>query len=481
MNVPPTDITNASNSQIKRIDQEILDHEDAIRELRSRRNLLMPVSRLPVEVLCAIFMCVPDKSRYYRWHWITVTHTCRLFRTIALNCPALWSTPDFTKPKLAYEMIKRSKMAPLTIQVIPEYPLTPRVVDAVSVGLKQLPRINKIHLLASGDNMYKLLSGVHDPAPFLRTLILDSIHTRVESYVLRPDFLGGDAPQLTHVDLSSCHLSWDSCFLRNLIYLRMHYPGPPVPTLGQFIIALTGMPQLQVLDLDCALPDSTYTRTDEKSYVDLPCLRKLYIAGTLSECAIFITHVYIPPSATVHIKAICEQPEKDSVTPGLINQVCRWLTVSRDTTKTTIRSDAGIPLIKGLLVEMSKFELVIEAWGSESIANPTTMCHPASTHRSATNSGSLKLELNWSRTVTSQLYNELVVAVCSLLPLRQLRNLLVKNEYPVDSLTFVKAFGLLPNVHTVTIVSDSAKEVIEALNPAPTVPISTDSSSATLP
>ncbi|KAJ4469563.1 hypothetical protein J3R30DRAFT_3304062, partial [Lentinula aciculospora] len=453
------------------IDQEILRYEEAVRDLKSRRNLLAPISQLPAEILCTIFLfcSVADPltgTTYpadYRWRWITVTHISRLWRDIALSCPALWSKPEFTKTEWAYEMIRRSKMAPLIIEVTPNNWITPRVVDAVSEGLKHLPRINEIHLSVSRENMDKLLSGINHPAPFLRTLFLDIsrndpyYHSRAEPYILPGDFLGGDASRLSHIELTRCHLRWDSSLLRNISFLKVHNPGPPAPTLDQFIDALAGMPQLEVLDLENTLPGTPLTKATERPGVTLLRLRKLRTVGALNECAIFLEHVVLPPNATIHIVAKCgDAPESGSPTLQLIHDVCQHLPVVREMASS--KSSTNCPPIKSLLVHSTGIGsgVVVEAWNSMTFNS--FACAPSV--------GWLKLEFSWQRAGDKQLHNEVVVAVCRPLPLTHLRNLHVRNVYhdSVSSPTFARTFGTLPKVNSLTVEGSSAYELVDALN-----------------
>ncbi|KAI0039928.1 hypothetical protein FA95DRAFT_1462389, partial [Auriscalpium vulgare] len=59
-------------------------------------NAGLPVSRLPPEILSAVFSILTDIDRP-RNHgkslaWISITHVCRKWRDVALNNPTLWST-----------------------------------------------------------------------------------------------------------------------------------------------------------------------------------------------------------------------------------------------------------------------------------------------------------------------------------------------------------------------------------------------------
>ncbi|KAJ3721143.1 hypothetical protein C8R42DRAFT_669943 [Lentinula raphanica] len=476
---------NASNFQFDQIDQEILRYEEAVRELKFRRNLLAPISKLPAEILCAIFMfCnVPETPSNYasynpHWRWVTVTHISRLWRNTALNCPALWSKPEFTRTEWAHEMIKRSKMAPLTIEVNSNIWLTPRVLDAVSEGLKHLPRIHEIRLSASRDNMVKLLGDVNRAAPFLRTLTLDvgrndyHYHPLTEPCMLPDDFLAGDASRLSHVELTRCHLSWDSTLFQNvnISFLKVHSPGAPAPTLDQFIGALIGMPQLEVLDLENTLPASSVTGSIEKPGVSLPRLRRLRTVGTIDECAIFLQHVVVPPNTIVHLVAKCKDvPEVGSPTLQLVHDVCQHLPVVREIASTSKHSSA--PLIKSLLVQSSGpgDGVLIEAW---STVPKTKLIHPALYPRDITFSpasvGWLKVELSWRHVHFRQCHDEVIQALCRPLPLAQLRNLHIKrgcfdDSFDVSSATISSTFGTLPKINSVTIEGDNAYSFVGAL------------------
>ncbi|KAF5387398.1 hypothetical protein D9757_005781 [Collybiopsis confluens] len=493
-----TTIANATQAQLDHIDQEILNHEEAVRELKSRRNLLAPISKLPAEILCTIFMfCnAPDHANMYapaeitRWRWIIVTHISRLWRASAMNCPILWSKPEFTKTDWAYEMIRRSKKAPLTIEVNSNYWLTPRVVDAVSEGLKHLDRINEIHLTASRDNMEKLLSSINLPAPFLRSLHLDIgrsdyyYHSRAEPYMLPENFLAGDTQKLRHIELIRCYLRWDSPLLSNLSHLQVHNPGAPAPALDQFLVALSAMPRLETLDLEHALPLSADTASTEKPRVNLARLRKLRIVSSLTECAIFLDRVSFPSSATAHIVVRCaDPPENGSESLDLVTTVCQRLPVVQES------SNSRTPVIKSLRVQSlgPGFGVIVEAWSNpQMLKNKSSAVIPNSdmpiTLNSFVNplSGAwLKLEISWQTTMTRQLHNEVVAAVCTPLPLSQLKTLHVWTAYHdcFNSLTFARTFGVLPKVNQLTVQGDSAHELVEALNPSRTM-FTTDPSSS---
>jgi hypothetical protein len=89
------------NDKISSLQEQVSESTQA---LRSRRNALAPISRLPPEILAAIFSllsfykCGMD-ILIYPGHksCMLVTQVCRRWRETSLNHPGLWSRINFTK------------------------------------------------------------------------------------------------------------------------------------------------------------------------------------------------------------------------------------------------------------------------------------------------------------------------------------------------------------------------------------------------
>jgi hypothetical protein len=59
--------------------------EGAILALKSRRNSLAAISRLPPEILSKIFVCCAATSGL-TMDWVKATHVSRHWRTVAMGC-----------------------------------------------------------------------------------------------------------------------------------------------------------------------------------------------------------------------------------------------------------------------------------------------------------------------------------------------------------------------------------------------------------
>ena len=99
------------------IDRDISRLEEKIRALKSRRNELSPISRLPVEILCKIFSLIENKFcfSHFKSSWTNFSRVSRHWRSSALSAPELWTKIPLNHPRCAQEMLIRSKMAKLTI------------------------------------------------------------------------------------------------------------------------------------------------------------------------------------------------------------------------------------------------------------------------------------------------------------------------------------------------------------------------------
>src|SRR5712671_178684 len=87
----------------------------------AQRNMLVPISILPAEILARIFHFSASSEQPYSRSlgWIHVTHVCRRWRQIALDDSTLWthfSTSPRNKEWIA-ERLSRARNSPLVIEL----------------------------------------------------------------------------------------------------------------------------------------------------------------------------------------------------------------------------------------------------------------------------------------------------------------------------------------------------------------------------
>ncbi|KAJ7742580.1 hypothetical protein B0H16DRAFT_1563039 [Mycena metata] len=246
------------------------------RALRTRRNSLAPISRLPTEVLAPILeLCpaidadVPDFATGNFVLGITVSHVCRRWREIAMKSPHFWAhivVPS--RPRWALELLKRSQAAPLTVGVNFGLTTTKHVV-ARDLVLAQLPRIRELHVRMP---IYpaSVPASLLLPAPNLETLALSASQSS-------PFF--GQA-SLRHLSLRFCLLQRESPLWEGLVSLEL------VSTPINFVF---GLPHLRALTLIESYP--TAVETSEPVSLGL---ERLEITADASFCSFFLQGLILP-------------------------------------------------------------------------------------------------------------------------------------------------------------------------------------------
>ena len=242
------------NTAYVHIQKEIQALEAAIRALKGRHNSLSPISRHPAELLSRIFelLAHSEDSRPFqrRTHWVGVSHVCSQWRHIALECLRLWShITCFPYSRWAMEMLKRSKMAPLTVEGRAGWgPIASAQDKVVTAALEQLSRIEHLTLTLHGlpklKDIFSCLSGA---APLLHTFQV----TSDDPQTILPEniFSGpGGAPQLHCLSLDRCTVNWKSELLRSLTHLTV----ARVST-DELITNLDNLPQLESIHLSLVM------------------------------------------------------------------------------------------------------------------------------------------------------------------------------------------------------------------------------------
>jgi hypothetical protein len=117
---PDHDIAESTGTLVSRIDDEIERSREHLRSLLCQRNKVVPVNRLPAELLCLIFSMVQERWSKPDPLRLAFTHVCKQWRFVALSCPALWNYVETESPSgclLANETIQRAKGLPLLVNI----------------------------------------------------------------------------------------------------------------------------------------------------------------------------------------------------------------------------------------------------------------------------------------------------------------------------------------------------------------------------
>jgi len=317
------------------IENEITGLFTAIYKLRSRQNTFSRICRLPPEILSQIFIFTTFTNVEIQLtlplSLIRVTHVCRHFRAVALECPALWTEIYFPSTPWATEMLKRSKGADLILNFrkVGDRLLFDRTlgkIEPLKEALTQVHRIQDIELNAVATAELNLLfaDGFQVEAPKLRSLSIKkftnpyAITPIIEPrYTLPSKFLCDGAPQLQRLELVGCCLPWQdgipnlftSCL--TTLVLSQSNGNLQQPTLPQLLDVLETLPLLQRLELEYTLPitpDDVKFLPRSGRVISLSRLQRFRLKGACLECASLINALSFPIEAT--IKVDCDPPKE---------------------------------------------------------------------------------------------------------------------------------------------------------------------------
>lgn len=165
-----------------------------------------PVSRLPDEILCEIFVLtrLAQESSSHPWKrpekwditWIRLSHVSRRWRTAALNEPNLWTNPPLWNPTWTQIMLRRSKMATL-----PEILLDPLNMkeDVVASVLQHVARISDLTIRRTSiGNLERILAILPSAAPALKKLSINC----PEGHLEFDDLLSLSVEPSRHINLT---------------------------------------------------------------------------------------------------------------------------------------------------------------------------------------------------------------------------------------------------------------------------------------
>lgn len=156
----------------------------ALHNVGFRRNSLVPVNRLPPEMLQRIFLFVatpsPLTSRTVDHNYISFAEVCQYWRSVALRSAALSTCPQFSRPLLAARMLERSR--PMLLDVRARFPPKPHDKPLHAALDVERHRIQSLRFsLDDEKNLEKVTVAMQVPLPALRDFGLDLIRDEDDS------------------------------------------------------------------------------------------------------------------------------------------------------------------------------------------------------------------------------------------------------------------------------------------------------------
>ena len=322
-----TSLAESRDHLLQAIDGEIISLEESTRALRSRRNALAPISRLPLETLAAVFFFLsPPATFFTSFHfnrygyfndyghlaWMRVAHVCQQWRETALNNPRLWSHINFTintvklTPVAMAEVLARTKMEPLHLEA-----------DFSKFSAAQLDAFGRqleVHIshtrhLSIRGHLQSALDRLVSSAPTLESLFLahSHLHSELSQAVIPVNVFNDTAPSLTTLELLNCDVSWKSHFFKGLRTLKIRGLSIEArPRLEDWLDALNEMAQLETLLLSNATPPAPPAASlisEPSRTATLPSLTRFDISASARDCALALAHLVLPALTELQVNA----------------------------------------------------------------------------------------------------------------------------------------------------------------------------------
>ncbi|TCD68955.1 hypothetical protein EIP91_009345 [Steccherinum ochraceum] len=310
------------NRPIAAVENEISYHAQKLLSLRVQSNRLLPVGRLPPEILSKIFLHCRDVSdtAYFpsnsAYRWTFITHVCHYWREVGLSTPHLWSVIHLgcISRSFAEALVLRSKAAPLYLDADPGN--RPYMDGLLQITTPLLHRARTIRFELK-DKLYEAFpSEFSAEASELQELSLrpDCSQT-TRGYVPPPlpIFLTRcNAPQLKVLEVSLYTIPWNLVRLPSTL-ARLTIINPSrQSTVSEVVAAVLGLTALQYLffeDIFASAPfaaevDGSVQYPKVTTRLTLAHMTEIWMAGSAIECIHFLDHLVLPHPATVDFEAL---------------------------------------------------------------------------------------------------------------------------------------------------------------------------------
>ncbi|KAI0043301.1 hypothetical protein FA95DRAFT_1563477 [Auriscalpium vulgare] len=269
-------------------------------------NAELPISRLPPEILHAIFAILSTidplgfSTRQRSLAFVLVTHVCQRWRHIALHQPTLWAHHIFLPfprgNRWLDAFLTRARDAPLKVDASCE--VQPPMSPSDRVQLSAIVARTQVLHLRSFRPIFPTLSY---PAPLLHTL---EVHQSLNSpnFMLSEELLGGPAgtPHLRHLEVFTwTALPWTWSRLEQLVSIKfIQHTGSE-----DFSEALSALGRMRALEKLVLYLTLTTVNEEPRPVVALEKMRHkmrhvtLYMHPADARC--LLTHLALPTDVCI--------------------------------------------------------------------------------------------------------------------------------------------------------------------------------------
>jgi hypothetical protein len=266
--------------------------------IRFKRNRLLPINRLPPDVL----VLIPDywSSRKRAKNLIALTHVCQTWREIFISRASLWTDFYCVDGEKTRVYLDRSGSAPINVQLERKLGLSPND-PFLQIAPHAISRLRHLYVRTTPDHFQNIIQHLFHPAPLLKVLTIDATFIdRSRCAALPTDLFHGDLSSLRELRLDSVQteLPWRN--MNNLTSFSCALPFSLGFTIsvGQILDFLENSPRLVRVGLSFAAPSPG---VQGERLVGLAHLRTLFISGSQPPC-LLLNHLIVPVGANVSTK-----------------------------------------------------------------------------------------------------------------------------------------------------------------------------------
>lgn len=442
------------------LDAELNNLDYYRRQILTLKNDLVPVCRLPPEILVTIlshvaplmdfrndvelpFLTVyPPAERKEEVQdiisLISASQVCRYWRNVALDCASLWANIWVENTLWTQEMLKRVRGVPLELSGPSE---DPHAFQSICSLLSSSSPYRRLSICIP--KTYSIEDLLSRPAPTLEVAV---IQVKSKAYGRFPSqIFSQNAPHLRHLRLEGkleYHEILRSPIMHNLIHLELRSPDEElVPNHSELLEIISQMPQLKNLCLFDVLPAESLQSLvsnppSSSDIVRLPNISNLVLRGFSESCANFAQRIRVHPQCHFEFETDHHVDEYEGLSPSAT--VIPLLSAIPSISSPPIRAllmDVGSPGISDPFVALWNLSLPAKVIHTDmSRIRDLTQKAMRAIIKYVDWDGSTNLA-KWE-----ELNHDIVTTICEQLHLDQLQDLVIK--YQSTTLIFRLAFWI---------------------------------------
>jgi hypothetical protein len=286
--------------------------------IRSWRNRLPPVNKIPPEILSLIPDFWNDNYNDRDRDIITLTHVCQAWREVFTSRSSLWTDLNCKNKDKTRVYLERSKSLPINLSLDTRH-RPPPYLPFFDVIPHAIGRLKSLSIEGTPENLQGITTHLSRPAPLLEKLSISGGRDREARHnpVLALTLFDGDLSSLRSLSLTSVRteLPWRN--MVNLTSFNLCSMPPGEITVGQLLDFFESAPHLREVDIWVVTPTSG---TQNGRLVSLARLEKINIIGG-GPAFLLLDHLLIPVGAHMMIDTDLSSSPIEDRPPRFLNNL----------------------------------------------------------------------------------------------------------------------------------------------------------------